>query len=312
MTLTLEPKTQDDTSSVSNCPDAKPPTGALMVSPIPHFADRMTKRPLMTIATAIRIDRRLFCLGVCSMVPTIMWGQSQKHEYILMVLCDPIAGGESDFDAWWPTYLRSVAKVPGVTSAEDFRRAKERLRGGSQALPGHLAYVYISASDLSGVIQDINKRTQRGRIVMSPAVDKQTIRDFSYQRVGIWKSKTAATAGETFMQIVLANPMPNQEVEFGRWFAHSHGPELVTVAGVYQIERGVRLDVNLIPGEAAASPASLSAMRFQTTSVPELQERLELAAKGFTNPPSPLYDVDHAWRETYQRLGAPIPGTGQK
>jgi hypothetical protein len=266
----------------------------------------------MKIATAMRIDRRLFCLGVCSMVPTVIWGQSQKHEYILMILCSPIAGGESDFNRWWPTYLRSVARVPGVTIVEDFRRAKERLRTGSQALPAYLAYFYISAPDLTGVIQDINKRMGQGRIVMSPAVDKRTIRDFSYQRVGIWKSKTPATADATFMQIVLANPMPNQDAAFGRWFEQNHGPELVTVPGVYQIERGVRLDVNLIPGEAAASPASLSAMRFQTTSVPKLQERLELAAKAFTNPPSPLYDVDHAWRETYQRLGAPVPGTRQK
>jgi hypothetical protein len=260
---------------------------------------------------AAGVSRWLICCGLFFALPAALSGQSLRNEYILMLFYDPLAGHESEFESWWPTYLRDVAAVPGVTSAEDFRRASVRLRDGSQPLPAHLAYVSVFAADFGAVIRDIDQRMTSGRIKISPAVNMQAFRSMSYHQDGVWTHQPPAIRGHIFLQIVLANPTPGQEAEYDRWFAQNHGPQLASVPGVYEIDRGVRSNVTPIPGNAALPPLYLSAMRFETRAILAFKEDLEQAAKSYITPTT-SYDLEHAWRETYQRTGSLLRGAARR
>ncbi len=71
------------------------------------------------------------------------------------------------------------------------------------------------------------------------------------------------------------------------------------------------MHVDLIPGEAASSPAYLSAMRFETPEILSFKEGLERAARS-SIAPTTSYDIEGTWRETYQRAGSPIRGAGKR
>src|SRR5258706_11767326 len=164
------------------------------------------------------VTHRLFCACLCAIFPAILWGQSPGNEFVLMMFCDPVAGREAEFHSWWPGYIQSVAAVPGVTGAEDFRRAPVRLRDGAEPLPAHLAFFAISAPDFAAVIQDIGKRMKDGRILISPAVDTHATRDFSYHLEGVWTGNRPVTRGDVFLQTGLSNATAGQDAEYRRWF----------------------------------------------------------------------------------------------
>jgi hypothetical protein len=258
----------------------------------------------------IAIFRRTLCIGLCAIYPAIIWTHALKNEYALMIFCDPVAGQESEFEIWWPAYVRSVATVPGVAVAEKFRRAEVRLRVGAQPLPAHLALLSITASDIAAVVREIDRRKTDGKIAMSTVVDEKTAREVAYRVEGVWEHKPASTGGAIYLQIVLADPVPGQAAEYNRWFDQSHGPQLASVHGVYEVKRGVRCDVALIPGEDAAGPAYLSAMHFQTRAILTFKEVLERAARNAITP-STSYDIAHAWRETYEQTGRFSRGTAK-
>jgi hypothetical protein len=237
--------------------------------------------------------------------------QSHDREYALLLFCDPVAGHESEFNVWWPEYLRRLAAVPGVVGVEDFRRAPIRLRDGAQALPAHLGYFSIAAPDLAAVVGNIAQQMKDGRIPLSPAVDMTTLRDFSYRREGHWTHEPPAVRGGIFMQTVLSNASSGQDAEYRHWFQQTHGPQLVAVPGVYEVEFGARTDVDLIAGEAAASPMYLSAMRFETPAILEFKAGLELAARSSVATTT-SYDIQGTWRETYRRVGDPVRSRGRK
>jgi hypothetical protein len=178
-------------------------------------------------------------------------------------------------------------------------------------LPAHLTFFSISAHDLAPVIRDIDRRMKDGRILMSPAVDMQAIRNFSYHVEGLWKGNTPAARGDVFLQTVLSNATAGQDAEYRRWFQQSHGPQLAAVPGVFEVKLGARTHVDLIPGEAASSPTYLSAMRFETAAILAFNEGLERAAKSSITPTT-SYDIEGTWRETFQRAGSPIRGAGKR
>jgi hypothetical protein len=239
-------------------------------------------------------------MGLSLMLLTNALGQARTEEYFLLTFCDSEAGHDSEFAAWSPTFVRSVAALPGVTSAEEFRRAPVRLRAGAQPLPEHLAVFVVAASQADGLATEIGKRVNA-----SPAVDKSTLRNLSFDKVGSWKSPHPESRGEMFLQVVLMDAAPGQDAEFQHWFLQSHGPQLASVPGVYEEDFASRSGT-LLSSTNSSSPAYLSAMRFQTDSIPAFKDELEQAARSSITPTT-TYDMAHAWRETYQRVGNPIP-----
>jgi hypothetical protein len=93
--------------------------------------------------------------------------------------------------------------------------------------------------------------------------------------------------------------MPGQDAEFQHWFLQSHGPQLASVPGVYEEDFASRSETLLSP-TSSSSPAYLSAMRFQTDSVPAFKDELEQRARSSITRTT-TYDMAHAWRETYQQ-----------
>jgi hypothetical protein len=236
-------------------------------------------------------------VGLSLTLLTRALGQARTEEFLLLTFCDPEAEHDSEFTAWWPAFVRSVATMPGVTNAEEFRRAPVRLRAGAQPLPEHLAVFVVAANAADGVAREIGERVKA-----SAAVDKSTLRNLSFHKIGSWKSPHPESHGEMFLQVVLMDAVPGQDEEFQHWFLQSHGPQLASVPGVYEEDFASRSGTVVSPTN---SPSYLSAMRFQTNSVPAFKDELEQAARSSITPTT-TYDMAHAWRETYQRVGSPI------
>ena len=223
-----------------------------------------------------------------------------RHTYLVLQFADPLPGKQSSFDAAWPAAMQKLLAVPGVRSLELYQRAAIRLRDGVQPLPAHLALLMLSSADLPGVLQGIGRAGAMNGA--SSVTDPHSVRMLGYREEGLWAHPAPEGSADTYLQIVLADPMPGHAAEYDQWFRDRHGPQLVAVPGVYEVIRGMREDAAVSPPTDPPAPYSLSAMYFRAHDLQVFKAGLERAARDSITSSS-AYDVEHAWRETYQRLG---------
>jgi hypothetical protein len=238
--------------------------------------------------------RCLLCIGLFTLISVNLWAQpskGDKEDLMLMIFCDPAAGHQAEFDAWWPTYLRELLSSGGLTHVETFQRANARLRRPSAThQPGYMAQFSLAAVDLQRVKQHLKN-------ALSPLIDRDSERIYLYRHTGEWKSAAPEPAGDFYRQLVFGDALAGREEDFNRWYDGTHAADLVTVPGVVAVNRFVYFETVL--GSGPTPPKFLSMMDFKTESVEKFSDVLDSMGARFVNTDS--FDVTHAWRYLYEQ-----------
>ena len=101
--------------------------------------------------------------------------------YCLLVESAPVAGRDAEYNDWYNMqHLSDLLKIPGVVSARRFKLAGPNLRPASGLSP-YLAIYEIETDNLQGVFDEIGKRRGTSAMVMSEAIDMNSIATAAYE-----------------------------------------------------------------------------------------------------------------------------------
>jgi hypothetical protein len=98
------------------------------------------------------------------------------HCYV--VYTRPVAGQEDEFNDWYDNqHLQDLLKIPGVVRAQRF---STEIDGQRQ----YLALYDLDTDDVEACLEDIRSRSGTDRMVMSPALDMDSISDVAFAAIG--------------------------------------------------------------------------------------------------------------------------------
>jgi len=90
--------------------------------------------------------------------------------YTMVVLTNPVAGREAEFNAWYTEkHLYDVIKVPGFISAQRFKGLREP--GSKEAKFGYLAVYELETDDLDAALKDLEGRYGKPDMSASDSMD---------------------------------------------------------------------------------------------------------------------------------------------
>lgn len=103
--------------------------------------------------------------------------------YALLVHSAPVAGREAEYNKWYnEQHLADLLNIPGIPAARRFKACKENLRPGPAPAP-YLAIYEIETDNLQGVLDGIGQRRGTPQMVMSDAIDMNSISTAAYELV---------------------------------------------------------------------------------------------------------------------------------
>ena len=103
-------------------------------------------------------------------------------KYKMIVLTQPIAGKESEYNDWYQNvHLSQVVNVEGLTGVQRYRLAHNV---GKEAVLPYLAIYDMETDDLAGVMAEMDRRAGTDRMVVSDAVDQQCLIAAVYEELG--------------------------------------------------------------------------------------------------------------------------------
>jgi hypothetical protein len=93
-------------------------------------------------------------------------------------MTNPSEGQEDAFNEWYDkTHLVEVTAVPGVTGARRSKLLQTKMPNARQ----YLAIYEIESDDVQAVLAEINRRATSGEMIMSPALDHDSILTSLYE-----------------------------------------------------------------------------------------------------------------------------------
>ncbi len=89
--------------------------------------------------------------------------------YTIIVLSNPVAGREAEFDAWYTnTHILDLLKVPGVETAQRFAVVDALSNGAKQS---YIAQYGVETDDIDATMALIQSRLGGPQMPMSDAFD---------------------------------------------------------------------------------------------------------------------------------------------
>ena len=90
--------------------------------------------------------------------------------YNIIVLSNPVAGREAEFNEWYAKpHIPDVLKCPGVVTAQRFRRVDSR--SSPNATHKYVARYEVETDDLDATMAEIRSRRGGPQMLMSDAFD---------------------------------------------------------------------------------------------------------------------------------------------
>jgi len=183
--------------------------------------------------------------------------KSKVETYYYFVFSDPAEPGqEAEYNRWYDhQHAPDVVAVPGFVTAQRYVAAETQLR--NNPLPAKYLVVYkVVTDDLAAVQAEVSRRLQTKMTIMSP-----TFKGAQNSPGGYFKTISAviphkgdappAPKGkvETYYQFVFSNPVEGKEQEFNTWYEETHVPEVASVPGWVEGQRGQLVNPRTRPGQ---------------------------------------------------------------
>jgi hypothetical protein len=103
-------------------------------------------------------------------------------QYDFVAMYEPLAGRESDFNAWYDnTHLAVMLGLPGVVGARRYVRSAVQ-RDKTAAVPKYLVIYRIATDDIEALFAELGRRAKD--FAESGAVDRSAEQHFTYRAVG--------------------------------------------------------------------------------------------------------------------------------
>jgi hypothetical protein len=103
--------------------------------------------------------------------------------YRFVVLSNPVAGREDEFNEWYDKHhLHEILAIPGMSSAQRFRLSESSTPVGAEQPYRYLALYEIETDDLGAVIGGLSDPSGR---VRSDAVDLGRTAAWIFEEIGV-------------------------------------------------------------------------------------------------------------------------------
>ena len=104
-------------------------------------------------------------------------------KYTFVVLTNPVAGKEDEYNRWYNgQHIPDVLNIPGLVCAQRFKVADTQM-GGATSKHKYLALYEIETIDLAGVLKELAARRGTADMVLSDAIDMNTVNAFVFEPV---------------------------------------------------------------------------------------------------------------------------------
>ncbi len=108
---------------------------------------------------------------------------ADMQTFDLIVLSNPVAGHEAEYNTWYNTqHISEVLKIPGFESAQRFKLIPQSV-SGSYPMPGYAIRFIFHSANLQATADDIKHRLDTGVTHRSPFFDYKTGVSRYYARV---------------------------------------------------------------------------------------------------------------------------------
>lgn len=95
--------------------------------------------------------------------------------HILVVLTNPTAGKEQEFNDWYTNkHLDEVIQIPGFVSARRFKLCDDQLDGYTASGHRYLA-LYELEGDVGKTLEALHERVASGEIALPPSIEVASI-----------------------------------------------------------------------------------------------------------------------------------------
>jgi hypothetical protein len=110
--------------------------------------------------------------------------------HYLMVLADPVAGREAEFNDWYDNrHLAQVLELDGFVSAQRFRLGQQKPPAG-EAASGYLAIYEMETADAEATVAGLLARLGTDAMPVSPALDGSRLNMFVATALGAAKRRS--------------------------------------------------------------------------------------------------------------------------
>src|SRR3984957_6224081 len=252
---------------------------------------------------------RLILLAI-GLIAAAVVGSAAPETYYFLVFSNPVASYEAEYNQWYDhQHAQDVVAIPGFVTAQRFVKNDLPLyRMVDVQVPKYLIIYKIVTADVEGVFNEVNRRHQSGKTVISPTFDRKTSVSYVYKPFrpeikGVGGEAKGAKPGpkQTYYQVVFTAMVAGREAEFNRFYDEHHAPELAAIPGFTSAQRMIL---------ARPSTASIAATKYLAlfkVVTSDLAAVKEIAAgPGFTK--SPAFDTQATRGYTFRAIGPVIEG----
>lgn len=96
--------------------------------------------------------------------------------YKFLAFSTPVDGADAEFNRWYDEeHLPDVLETPGFVSADRFRIVDAK--SSACSVPGfrYVAIYEIDSDDPQGALEELRRRVQSGRVLISESFDRNTV-----------------------------------------------------------------------------------------------------------------------------------------
>ncbi len=237
------------------------------------------------------------------------------HTYYMFIFSNPAAGREDEYNKWYnEQHAPDVVSVPGFVSAQRFIFCDVQLRGKDAAPPKGLRYMVmykIVTNDLDSVYAEVRRRLGNGMTRTSTSMDNSVMMGATYEAItdpvmgtnpaGVDTAKVGSLP--VYYQLVFADPKPESEAEYNKWYNEHHVPEITAVPGFVSGQRFVFSSTQL---NKDTSQKYLAMFKIVTPDIAATIKQFQTLAPNMTD--SPAFKTSGTVGYTYKAIGPLLDG----
>lgn len=241
--------------------------------------------------------------------------QAAVHTYYMFIFSNPAAGREDEYNKFYnEQHAPDVVSVPGFVTAQRFIFCDVQLRGKDATPPKGLRYMVmykIVTADLDSVYAEVKRRLGNGMTRTSTAMDNSVIMGSTYEAItepvkgtnpaGVDAAKVGSLP--VYYQLVFADPKPESEAEYNKWYNEHHVPEITAVPGFVSGQRFVFSSTQL---NKDTSQKYLAMFKIVTPDIAATIKQFQTLAPNMTD--SPAFKTSGTIGYTYKAIGPLLDG----
>lgn len=152
-------------------------------------------------------------------------------EAILVVLTNPVAGREDDFNDWYTNiHLRDAMRFRGSIATQRFSFASQQVQDFPQGFVAKYLALY-EVYDAARFSQEHVDNALTPRMVVEDSIDMSRMDDFHYYPL-VFRDKAPRTAARHSVVLEQIRAKPGEEAAFQHWYSETYLPERMRDAGV--------------------------------------------------------------------------------